>query len=187
MADNKNRDSGDSASSAESGQTKQWFVLYVTNRHEKKVAEYFGKQGLEFYLPLVKRKSKWSDRIKEIETPLLPGFIFTRLSWAEEHIKALQHPGALSFLREKGKPAVMPETEVENLRLLVAKAEDIDVNPDEHFPPGQSVRLRGGALKGVRGVVTRVKNKNRVFVRVPLLDQMVSTEVDLTDLDVVEE
>ena len=52
------------------GQNKQWYVLYVNVRHEKKVHEKFVEQNIESYLPIVKTLKQWSDRKKIVEEPL---------------------------------------------------------------------------------------------------------------------
>ncbi len=160
-----------------------WYVLYTMPQHEKKVAAYLEQKGITYYLPLVSRKRKWSDRIKLVEFPLFPGYIFVRMDWNRDHLNALQHPGALAFVRQRDRPAVMTEAEIANLRLLVASALDAEAASDENFPPGQEIEVRFGPLKGVRGVVQRAGRRGRVFVRVPFIGRMVSAEVDLVDIE----
>ena len=162
-----------------------WYVLYTMPQHEKKVAAYLDQKGIVNYLPLAARKRKWSDRIKIVQFPLFPGYIFVHLLWSRDHISALQHSGALSFVRQQERPAVMSAEEIENLRRFVDAAEEAEASADATFPPGQEIEVRFGPLKGVRGVVQRSGRKGRVFVRVPLLNRMVSAEVDLLDLEPV--
>lgn len=169
--------------SGSAGGTGDWFVLYTMPQHEKKVAEHLSRHELEYYLPMVPRKRQWSDRIKMIDFPLFPGYIFVRLDWATQHLLALQHSGSLAFVRHKDRPATISSAELENLRQFVAASGDPEALPDDSFPEGAEVLLRFGPLKGVRGVVQRVGKKGRVFVRVPFLNQMVSAEVDVFDLE----
>lgn len=154
-------------------------------QHEKKVSAYLEQKGIEHYLPLAARKRKWSDRIKIVKFPLFSGYMFVRMVWSRDHVVVLQHSGALSFVRQKDRPAVMSAEEIENLRRLVEAAAETESLPDEAFPVGQEIEVRFGPLKGVRGVVQRTGKKGRVFVRVPLLNRMVSAEVDLLDLEPV--
>ncbi len=163
----------------------KWYILYTMPQHEKKISAYLKKIGVEHYLPLIPKTRKWSDRTKVIEFPLFPGYLFTYTDWAEGRIKALQHPGAKAYIRHQGEPAFMTGDEIENLKMLVEHSREIQSDPDTNFPPGQTVEVRYGPLKGVRGVVERVKNKNRIYVRVPMLNRMVSAEVDVVDLNKV--
>lgn len=164
---------------------KRWYTLRTMPQHEKKVAAYLQKKGVELYLPLVTKKRKWSDRIKMIDFPLFPGYLFVRFDWFDGFRTILQHNGALDFIRVEGLPQPMREEDVANLKLLVESALDLQADPDANFPPGQEIEVRYGPLKGVRGVVSRVKNKQRICIHVPLLNQMVSAEVDAMDIEKV--
>lgn len=171
------------SNSAEPNNESQWYVLRTMPQHEKKLAKFFEKQGLRYYLPLVSRKRQWSDRVKVVEFPLFPGYIFVRFTWFPFYKTILGHNGSVDFVRSEGVPSVMQADEIENLSLLVGGALELEANPDENFPPGQTVEVRTGPLKGVRGIVHRVKNKNRLYVRLPLLNQMVVAEVDVLDVE----
>ena len=162
---------------------RRWYVLYTMPQHEKKISAYLGQKGVEHYLPLVRRKRRWSDRVKLVDFPLFPGYLFVRIDWGREHVLALQPPGAKEFIRHKGAPASMEDGDMENLRLLVSQAEGVQSDPDSNFPPGQPVEVRFGPLKGVRGVVLRVKNRSRICIRLPLLNRMVSAEFDILDVE----
>lgn len=164
---------------------RKWYVLYTMPQHEKKIAIYLTKQGIEYYLPLIKRKRKWSDRIKIIDFPLFPGYIFLYISYTGEHLRALQYPGALAFVRKKGAPADIAEETINSLKIMVERSKDVRSEIDDNFPPGQEVQVRFGPLKGVTGVVVRIKNKSRLYIRVPLLNRMVSAEVDIIDVEKV--
>src|SRR5581483_2495420 len=51
-------------------ETRQWFALRTSPRHEKRVHERLAGVGVEAFLPLCERLSRWKDRRKKIETPL---------------------------------------------------------------------------------------------------------------------
>lgn len=165
--------------------TPRWYVLRTMPQHEKKLVGYFQKKGVECYLPLVPRKRQWSDRMRVIEFPLFPGYVFLRFDWHALYKTILSYHGSIDFVRLEGVPQAMPEAQIETLRLIVASERDVHADPDVSFPPGVEIEIRQGPLKGVRGVVVRVKNKQRVFVHVPLLNQTVSAEVDVLDLEKV--
>lgn len=164
----------------------RWYILYTMPQHEKKIARFLEKKGWEFYLPLVKRKRQWSDRVKIIDFPLFPGYIFTHIEWFTQRIPILEFPGALQYVRVEGAPAVMPDDEITNLKLFVAGAQAPETAADDNFPLGQKVRVNFGVLKGVEGVVSGHKNQKRIYIRLPLINQMVSTEIDVMDLERIE-
>jgi transcriptional antiterminator RfaH len=160
-----------------------WFVVRTMPQHEKKLATHFERKRIEYYLPLVRKKRRWSDRIKLIDFPVFPGYVFARFVWSERATEALALPGALDVVRIENAPAIMPTEEIENLKLFIREAQELESNPDANFPPGQTVRVTFGPLKGVQGVVEYSKNKARLYVRLPLLGRMVSTEIDASDLE----
>ena len=166
-----------------SDENKQWYVLHTRPQAEKKAALYLKKVDIEYYLPLVNKKRSWSDRVKFIDFPLFPGYIFVYFDFSSTFSKIIRHPGLVDCIRKKGKAAFMKSSEMESLKLVVKEARTIYSDPDKNFPPGQKVSVRSGALKGVQGVVVRIKNKERIYVHLPLLNRMISTELDLVDIE----
>ena len=159
-----------------------WYVLRTRGQFEKKLATYFDKVGMEYYLPLVTRKRNWSDRVKYIDFPLFPGYIFLRFDWSSEFALAVSHPGAVGFIMHIGKAEVMQDKDIENLKLFVEQAKEIYNDPYGNFPQGQEVMVRSGPFEGVYGTVLRVKNKERIYVQLPLLNQVVSAELGVMDV-----
>ncbi len=52
-----------------------WYAVRVKSRHENTVASHLHARGYQAFLPLYKSRNRWSDRFKEIELPLFPGYI----------------------------------------------------------------------------------------------------------------
>ena len=57
-----------------------WFALQVHTRRENTVADLLRFRGCDPFLPLHMERRRWSDRIKKVEAPLFPGYLFCRLS-----------------------------------------------------------------------------------------------------------
>ncbi|MBX7056706.1 MAG: UpxY family transcription antiterminator [Leptospirales bacterium] len=159
-----------------------WYVLRSMPQHERRLARYFDRRGLEYFLPQVRRRRRWSDRIRMVDFPLFPGYIFVHIDLSKQRVAALSGPGALDFVRGEGGPAMMSAEEIENIRLLSNGAQELENQPDQQFPEGAAVLVASGSLKGVHGVVVKSAGKARIYVRVPLLGRMVSAEIDAADL-----
>jgi hypothetical protein len=67
-----------SESTHNSSDPVSWFAVQVKGTHEKRVATMLDYSGFEWFLPLYERRHHWSDRIKRVELPLFPGYIFCR-------------------------------------------------------------------------------------------------------------
>jgi len=107
------------------GSSKKWFVLCTKPRNELKVTERLSKIGLEVYTPTKIEVRQWSDRKKKVTTPLLPSMVLVQL--LEKEVDAVfQVPGAVRFLFEHGKRAIVLNEEVLAMRsyLEATKVED---------------------------------------------------------------
>jgi transcription antitermination factor NusG len=135
-------------------QSGSWFVIWAESRAEKKVAQRMNDLGLSAWLPVVKERHRWSDRWKEVELPLFPGYLFARAANADWS-RILRTPGVLTVITERGKPALLADSFIAGLREAIGRdgvvaepvAEDVD------YAPGDEVIVQEGALRGVRGIV----------------------------------
>src|SRR5260370_4482784 len=59
----------------------RWFDLHVHARKESFIASQLENQGIECFLPRYKSFRKWSDRMKEVELPLFPSYLFSRFDF----------------------------------------------------------------------------------------------------------
>ncbi|MGD0830171.1 MAG: UpxY family transcription antiterminator [Terracidiphilus sp.] len=161
-----------------------WFAIYTTPRHEKRVVQHLGIREIEYYLPLYHPQHRWSDgSLVTLDLPLFPGYVFVHID-RSLRVRVLEIPGVLTFVGGTGgKPAPLPEVEIEALRsgLALRRAE-----PHPLLTVGQRARIRSGALTGMEGVVLRQKNSLRVVLTVELIMQSVAVEVDISELEVVD-
>jgi transcription antitermination factor NusG len=164
--------------------TPRWFAIYTSPRHEKRVSQYLKQREIEHYLPLYQVRRKWSNgSTVTVELPVFPGYLFVRID-RSKRVRVLESPGVLCFVcGTGGKPASLPETEIEALRsgLPLRHAE-----PHPLLTVGQRARIRVGPLTGMEGVVVRKKNSLRVVLTMDMIMQSVSVEVDGSELEIVD-
>ena len=159
-----------------------WYVLYTRPRYEKQVHQELCNKGLDAFLPTFKVRRRWSDRYKIVEVPLFKNYVFVNLDDFTRHSAATLRPyGAVSFVMFGGKPAPIPQLEIEAIRRLVESELPYSLHP--YLKVGRKVRVRLGPLRGCEGILIRKKNIARLVLSVHLLQQSVSVEVDA---DVVE-
>jgi transcription termination/antitermination protein NusG len=152
-----------------------WFALRVRPKHEKTVATNLSKLGFDDYVPLKKVRRRWSDRIKELDEPLFPGYIFCSFTYSDR-LRVLNLTGVESIV------GGVNDSEIEAVRRLVASGK-----PLSHLPflrIGQCVSIDSGPLAGIRGVVLRDENAWRVVVSVEALDRSIAVEVDREVLEI---
>jgi transcription antitermination factor NusG len=152
----------------------QWFALRVRPRSEKAVAESLGGKGYEQFLPLCRQKRRWSDRVKEVQLPLFPGYVFSRFD-VQKRLPILTTPGVM-FVVSVGKvPGPIADSEIEALQILVRSRLQVEPWPFLHV--GERVRIIGGPLTGAEGILTAMKGPSRLVVSITLLQRSVAVEI----------
>lgn len=150
-----------------------WYVLYTYPQYEKKVFESLLKSKCETFLPTHKVKRVWSDRIKQIQVPLFPNYVFVRLK-ADERFKVLDVRGVCRFISCGGIPVKVSDKEI-NIIEKMAQAKNLTA--EERFIPGDKVYIEGGAFDGIEGQIINKNGKNRFFVEISSLKQYLSVDI----------
>ncbi len=158
-----------------SGAPLQWFAVRTATGREKLVSQQLQGKGYEPFLPSYRSKRQWSDRTKELELPLFPGYIFCRFDFTRR-LPILVTPGVKLIVGYGKQPTPVLDEEIEGLRRVVASG--ADAMPWPYLRVGQRVRVQDGALAGVEGILTQVKNSYRIVLSVDLLQRSVAVELD---------
>ncbi len=156
-----------------------WYAVWTRSRHEQVVCEQISRKRYEAFLPTITRWSRWKDRKKKIDWPLFPGYCFARFDPAEA-VAILKCTGVVNIVSFEGKPASIPENEIESIRTLVTS--ELQYDPCPLIREGMMVEVRHGALKGVVGRLIRKGAHARLILSVELIGQGVSVEVDAADV-----
>jgi transcription antitermination factor NusG len=158
----------------------QWFAVWTRSRHEQVVREQLERKRIEAFLPTITRWSRWKDRKKKVDWPLFPGYCFAKFD-PEDVLPILKCTGVVNIVSFEGKPAAIPEGELDSVRLLVGSELQYDPCPMIH--EGMMVEVTHGPLKGVVGRLMRKDAlKARLVLSVNLIGQAVSVEVDAADV-----
>lgn len=156
-----------------------WFAIWTRSRHEQVVREQIERKHLDAFLPTITRWSRWKDRKKKVDWPLFPGYCFARFK-PDETLAILKCTGVVKIVSFEGKPASIPEHEIDAIRLLLESELQFDPCPMIH--EGMMVEVTHGALKGVVGRLVRKGAHARLVLSVELIGQGVSVEVDAADV-----
>ena len=154
-----------------------WFAVQTKPRHEKKVNSELQEKGVHSFLPLHREKRQWSDRKQWIELPLFSQYVFVRVPpKGEWRTRVLQTIGVLQFVGAPGCGTPIPDEQIEAVQaitdLRLAKA------PHEFLRIGTRVRIHGGALNGIEGVLAAINNDKSLIVSVDLIQKSVAIRID---------
>ena len=153
---------------------KQWFAFYTKSKHEKLVYNSLVRQGYEVYLPLLKKKKKWSDRRKWVEFPLFKSYLFVKIE-AKNEILILKTPGIVKMIKFGGKLAPVLEDTIKSLKLII----DGGYNPEptDYFIKGDPVIIKDGPLKGIKGEVVRIENEKYFIIHIDSIRHTISLRI----------
>jgi tRNA-dihydrouridine synthase B len=154
----------------------EWYAIWTRSRHEQVVREQLEGKRIEAFLPTVTRWSRWKDRKKKIDWPLFPGYCFARFDPAQT-LPILKCTGVVSIVSFEGKPAPIPEIELESIRVLIGS--QLRYDPCPLVREGMMVEVVHGPLRGVVGrLIRKDTGRARLILSVDLIGQAVSVEVD---------
>lgn len=156
-------------------ESPHWFAITVKARYEKAVAHALRAKNLEEFLPVYKARRNWSDRVQAVEMPLFAGYVFCHFAYADR-IAVLSTPGVMSILGAGRVYSPIPDSEIENLRIVVNSG--LRMRPWPYIAPGQTVTVDSGPLAGIQGTLLRNKGETCVVVTINLLQRSVAAELE---------
>lgn len=152
-----------------------WFALQVRCRREASVLAHLLARGYECFLPLYKSVRRWSDRLKEVEQPLFPGYIFSRFDFHNRG-PLLMTPGVQQVVGVGGTPTPVAENELESIRAALASG--LSSQPWPYLQIGDQVRVIYGSLNNLEGILIHFKGSHRIVLSLTLLRRSVAVEID---------
>jgi transcription antitermination factor NusG len=167
-------------------ETPHWFACYTRARHEKTVAGLLQRQGVESYLPVLAVSSQWKDRVKRVDFPLFPGYVFASFT-LHQLVEVLSTHGVCTVVSAAGYPTPIPAAEIESVRLAsqVAAHTGAEVERAPLVLEGTRVRVAAGPFRGVEGVVVTRRGNHRVLVGIAAIGQGLEVDIRVTDLVVI--
>ena len=157
------------------GQNEHWFAVRVKSRFERIVASAAHGKGFEEFLPTYQSRRRWSDRVKSVEMPLFPGYVFCRLD-PQKRLPLLMIPGVLHLVGIGKTPMPLDEAEVTAIQTSVRSG--LFVEPWSFVEAGQRVRIDDGPLAGLEGIFSGSSKQQRLIVSVTLLKRSVGVAIE---------
>jgi len=154
-----------------------WFAVQTRSRYENLVATLLRGKGYELFLPIYKSRRRWSDRIKELELPLFPGYLFCRFN-PLDRFPILVTPGVMQVVGVGKNPIPVDDSEIAALEAAIRSG--LPRQPWPFLQIGQKVRIECKPLCGLEGILVEFKGRHRLVLSVTLLQRSVAVEVDDT-------
>ena len=153
----------------------EWFALQVRSRWERSTVKILSGKGYETLLPTYESERRWGGRLRMVELPLFPSYVFCRFD-VLKRLPILVTPGVIAIVSRGRVPIPVEQAEIAGIQTLVGSGAQAE--PWPYLEVGERVRIEDTALRGVEGILLSVKGDRRVVVSVSLLQRSVALEID---------
>jgi transcription antitermination factor NusG len=153
-----------------------WYAIRVRSKFENVASATLRGKGYEEFLPVCRSRRRWSDRVKELDLPLFPGYLFCRFDVKDRLLPILTTPGVVAIVGAGKTPVHIDDQEIEAIRAILGSG--LAVQPSPFLHVGSIVYIEGGPLAGVEGIITNTDKVYRLVVSVSLLQRSIAVEID---------
>ena len=159
------------------GVDSNWYALMTRARNERVVVTRLEEWGIESYLPLISKVHWWKDRKKRVELPLFSCYVFVKMEMTNElRYRASNVDGAFGFVAAQGKPLPIPEGQIDCIRTLLTQ--QLPYSNHTFLKVGQRVRIRGGALDGIEGVLQACNGERTLIISIDAIQRSLAMRID---------
>ncbi len=152
-----------------------WHAVTVRHQHERQVAAALDTTGVETFVPLYRARRRWSDRVKDLDATLFPGYVLGRFAMPDR-MKVMRTPGVVKIVGFGGVPARIQDGEIAAVRQAVESK--LKLEPCPHLRTGDRVRIAEGPLRGVEGTLLSEKGGVRLVIGIALLQRSIAVELE---------
>ena len=169
---------------AVSREEPRWYAIQTRARHEKIVTKQLQYKGFGTFLPLISQTNRWSDRQKTIQLPLFPCYTFVHVGACPEiHLAELHTSGVIGFVGIRGVGLPIPDKEIEDIETLLTHNITCALYP--FLRVGQRVRICGGSLEGVEGILVAKNSDRSLVVSMEVIQRSVAVRIDGYDVEMI--
>jgi len=162
----------------------QWYAVMSRSRHERLIAGALTSLGIRTLLPLVSETHRWSDRRKVVDVPLFPGYVFVQIPNSREaQVAVLRTTGVVRFVGNQSGALAIPDREIDDVRAVLSHK--MNCSPFPFLKIGQRVRIVGGSLDGVEGILLRRDSEHKLVISIELIQRSLAVSVCNFDVEPV--
>src|ERR1039457_752354 len=152
-----------------------WYALRIQSRLGSLASTTLRGKGYQEFFPLYRSLRRWSDRTKELELPLFPGYLFCQFD-VSDRLPVLTTPGVIGIVGAGKIPVPVDLEEIEAIRAILRSG--LAAQPWPSLRVGSKVYIERGPLTGLEGIITNTDKIYRLVVSVSLLQRSVAVEID---------
>lgn len=151
---------------------RSWYVIQCKAKESFRAAENLQNQGFEVFHPYIEVERLRAGKIKLINEPLFPYYLFIYLSDVTDNWRPIRSTrGVLKMLSFGTTPLKVPAKLIEELKQRIQPlAENL-------FKAGDEVLIDEGPLKGLKAIFETKQGDERVILLLNLLQKQQRVKV----------
>ena len=153
---------------------EKWIAVYTKSRHEKVVIQKLENKNIEAYCPIFKERRQWSDRKRGVEFPLFRSYVFAKIE-LKNSLYILQAMGVHHIIKFQGNISIIPDEIIQNIKSMIDGG--FTIEQVEYFVKGDEVIVVDGPLKGMDGIVVKIKNENKLVLKIEAIQQAIAVQI----------
>ena len=153
----------------------RWYAINVRVGAEVRLRESLSIKGCQVFLPTALEVRRYSDRLKRVDSPLFPGYLFARFD-ASKSLPFITTPGVHSIVSIDSVPWPIDDYEIEAIMKVVSSG--ASAIPWPFLNIGDKVKITFGPLTGVEGFLVRTNQKEQLVLSINLLQRSLAVEID---------
>lgn len=159
---------------------EHWMVIYTRSNFERRIDKSLKEQGILAYCPVITSRNKWADRIKTVEKPFFPSYLFVKANPLQLS-KIRYVPGVIDLISNNGKPVIISDNEIEQIKIITQSYTDVQVVSLKSLKVGDKVKVNNGVLFNMEGLVNKIMG-TKVLMVIEQLDCAVIVKVNADQL-----
>jgi transcription antitermination factor NusG len=163
----------------------RWYAVQAHVGSEVQVLHRLANKGVNAFLPCSRKKRQWSDRVKTVEVPLIPGYVFVKIELKSGlRLRTVETAGVHSFVRFGETYPDIPEDHILHLKRLSESSVDAASVPGV-LCRGQRVRVRSGVLAGLEGNLITDGGARVVTIAIPAIQHSIRITASDIELEAI--
>src|SRR5689334_3883953 len=102
---------------------QRWFAVRVRSRYEKLATKELESRGYTACSACAPQRRVWADRVRTIEMPMFPGYVFVRFDPAQA-FDILKAPGIVSIVGFGARYCPVEDAEIESVQTILKSGVD---------------------------------------------------------------
>lgn len=159
----------------------QWWVAHTKSRNEKALAQDLIRKNISYFLPMAWKVQRQRGRKIRSLLPLFTGYLFF-CGDEKQRIELLQTNRVANLIEVKNQQKLLSELS----QIRQALQAGVPLTPHKYVKAGQQCKVIAGPLADLKGTVLTTKNVTRLVLRIDMLGQAASVEIDTDMIEVLD-